>query len=205
KQLRRLGEQGGSGYSTAFSPDGKTLATAATKIQLWDLATGKELRRMEGHGPWVFALVFSPDGRMLASAGSDEDIRLWEVATGQERRRFRGHRGGYDRIHCLAFSPDGKVLASAGEGTTILLWGVTRPSPADNRRGPGLTPEELNAAWTSLAGTDASQAYEAMCRLVQSPGKSLPFLGIRLKPVPRADSKQIARLIRDLESKQFAT
>jgi WD40 repeat protein len=204
KQLRRLGEQGGSGFSAAFSPDGKTLATADTKIQLWDLATGKELRRMEGHEPWVFALVFSPDARMLASAGSDEDIRLWEVATGQERRRFRGHRGGYDRIRCLAFSPDGKVLASGGEDTTILLWGVTRPTSADNRRGPDLTSEELTAAWTSLAGTDTSQAYEAMCRLMQSPGKSLPFLGTRLKPVPRADPKQITRLIRDLESKRFA-
>jgi tRNA A-37 threonylcarbamoyl transferase component Bud32 len=63
----------------AFSPDGKTLASAAgfgeSDIRLWDVASGKEIGRLEGHQSWVGSLVFWPDGKKLASSSADQTIR----------------------------------------------------------------------------------------------------------------------------------
>src|SRR5262249_39269018 len=60
--------QGGDILFIAFSPDGKTLASAGRGgLRLWDVATGKEIRRFEGHRAEVYCVAFSPDGKTLAS------------------------------------------------------------------------------------------------------------------------------------------
>jgi WD40 repeat protein len=116
----------------AFSPDGKTLATADNEgvIRQWETSTGKERLQMkigpgEAQGPFaVCSLAWSPDGRTLASAGGGHVIRLWESATGKLRRRLEGHT---DTVWSLAFARDGRRLASAGADGTVRLWTLTAP------------------------------------------------------------------------------
>src|SRR5687768_10228999 len=109
----------GSSWSPpAFSPDGKTLASARggdNSIAFWDVASGKEVRRLVvGEGtPW--GIAYAPDGKAFYAHVGDV-IREWDAATFKERRRFPGLG-----FRALAVSPDGKWLAVGGGGK-VLLW-----------------------------------------------------------------------------------
>jgi WD40 repeat protein len=112
-----------------FSPDGKTLATATSRISdegehdgrihLWDLSTLQIREALQGHTDEVLSVAFSPNGDTLASCGRDRIIRLWDPDTGQERANLYGHK---DWIKCLEFSHDGNYLVSAGEDSEIKIW-----------------------------------------------------------------------------------
>jgi WD40 repeat protein len=69
----------GGATAGAFSPDGKTLATALPDgtIQLWDAATWKLKGELRGHRDRVSVLAFTPDGRLL-SGGQDTTILAWD-------------------------------------------------------------------------------------------------------------------------------
>ena len=91
----------------AFSPDGKTVASASYDgtVRLWDTATGAALQALEGHTSRVTAVAFSPDGKMVASASYDETVRLWDAATGAALLTLENYLVQY-----LVFSRDGSLL-----------------------------------------------------------------------------------------------
>jgi WD40 repeat protein len=115
-------------YSLAFSPDGKTLASAGfdNVVKLWDFsAGGEEVRTLTGHAGPVYCVAFSPDGKILASSSADQTIRFWNPSDGKLIRELKGHTGIVDSV---AFSPDGKFLASGSADKTVRLW-----NPADGK------------------------------------------------------------------------
>jgi WD40 repeat protein len=186
----------------AFSPDGTTVAGGRGPT-LWDARTGRVIRRLAGPDLEPMAVSYSPDARMLASAAVNGDIRLLEVATGKERRRFRCGLGPDAWATCLAFSPDGRLMASAGHDTAVLLWAVTGLPEASDARPAALSDKELATVWGSIADTDASRSYEAMCQLISSPAQAVPFIKDRLSPAPDTNSKKIAQLVKDLDAEEF--
>ena len=44
--------------SVAFSPDGKTLASAGGELSLWDVVTGQHKGTLTGHTYWINSVVF---------------------------------------------------------------------------------------------------------------------------------------------------
>jgi WD40 repeat protein len=67
----------------AFSPDGKTIASASSDrtVRRWDTRTGQPIGQpLTGHTGPVKAIAFSPDGTMIASANMDRTVRLWPVS-----------------------------------------------------------------------------------------------------------------------------
>jgi WD40 repeat protein len=108
----------------AFSPNGRTLATADDdgRVQLWDILSRRPLgRQLQADRYGVSSVAFSPDGRTLASAGFGS-VRLWDVPTQRPiGQPLRGHNG---LVWNVAFSPDGRTLASAGNDRTVRFWDV---------------------------------------------------------------------------------
>ena len=103
----------------AFSPDGKTVASAGESLKLWDVGSGREIYTFTEHVADVECLAFSPDGKTLATGTTGEGVILWDVAT----RRKSASLSTKEWVLSVAFSLDGKTLASQG-GTVLELWDV---------------------------------------------------------------------------------
>jgi uncharacterized caspase-like protein len=92
---------------------------AVGRVQLWDVASGREIAAIKGHGRGVSKVAFSRDGKLLASGGTDSTIKLWDVSTQKELVTLTGHTAP---IESMDFSPDGRLLASASDDGGTFIW-----------------------------------------------------------------------------------
>src|ERR1041384_5870997 len=70
---------------------------AVGRVQLWDVASGREIGAISGHGRGVSKVAFSRDGKLLASGGTDSTIKIWDVATQKELRTLTGYTAPIER------------------------------------------------------------------------------------------------------------
>jgi WD40 repeat protein len=105
--------------SSAFSPDGKTIAIGSREgtIWLWNVETGQVLLSLKGQSE-VNAVAFSPDGKLLASGAQNGTLSLWDVATDRLLRALSMY------TDFITFSPDGRMLVLGSDNGTLRLWGV---------------------------------------------------------------------------------
>jgi WD40 repeat protein len=210
KELRKFGGPTTPVESVVFSPDGKLLAAAARggTTRVWRLAADDPPMSVgTGQTSHLWGVAFSADGRLLVTAtrgpgAVNSALRLWDVATGKERLRLVGNQ---DTAKGLCFSADGRVLASGGGDGTVLLWDVTGRVEKGKFVTADLTPPALESEWTDLLGGDGTKVHRAVWALAAAPKQALPMLREVLKPVPPADAKRIAQLLKDLDADDFDT
>jgi RNA polymerase sigma factor (sigma-70 family) len=153
-----------SWFVTAFSPDGKMLATCDGDISLWDTATGNRLREIECRVVGNSPALFSPDGKVLAVTENGANIHLFDSATGKLLRRLPGEGRG------CAFSPDGKrFVTSAGKGGAVRLWDTADWRPVALLRGH---PDFVHSAAFTPDGTLVTVGWaNHVCRWDLATGK----------------------------------
>jgi hypothetical protein len=99
----------------AFSPDGKTLATAGkTGLRFRDAETGEPIRAPVPSAA-CRSLAYSPDGRLLATGDWDGKVVVWDLGTGTERWHA-WLRGPW------RFRPVPVLCGVAGIGFLVLVW-----------------------------------------------------------------------------------
>jgi WD40 repeat protein len=138
--IARLGtirlRPGSSGVCTAFSPDGKILATGEEKLRFWDVTSGKEIRciSMPTYVYDILSVEFSPDGKLFAVNGDNlypisrppwdqTTIYIGEVATGKILHSLKIDMVG---VWVIRFSADSKHIAAfASRSLELHLWDAT--------------------------------------------------------------------------------
>jgi eukaryotic-like serine/threonine-protein kinase len=83
KRWRRLA---GGGGEVAFSPDGRTLATADWdhNIRLWHPDIEQDVAVLTGHTDLIWDLAFGAQGNALLSGSGDGTLRLWRAPSFKE-------------------------------------------------------------------------------------------------------------------------
>jgi WD40 repeat protein len=119
----------------AFSPDGRTLASADDRGRLVFWTVGDDGRAaplgepVRAHDGDVTSLAFDPGGRWLYSGGLDRRVRRWDLAGRKQSGRTLET---VQRVMSVAVSADGKSLAAGMTGGLIALWDLERMVPVSS-------------------------------------------------------------------------
>lgn len=151
----------GAVSSTAFSPDGHTLAVGSADgtVQVWDMPTHRPIGQPLKHEDSVDSMAFSPDGHTLAVADVKGVVQLWDTPTHQP---IGDSFHTTDFVWSMVFSPDGRTLTCAGEDDTVGTWDVTTHQPTGSFP---TTPTLLGMVFSPDGRTLASNDTDGTLRL----------------------------------------
>lgn len=139
----------------AFSPDGKTIATANGKrVLVWNVSTGKVIHTLK-HKQDIRTASFSPDSQIIVTSG-EEGAYVWNAVKGRKIHIIEGN--------LEAFSPNSQMVVTYGDGW-VRVWDITTKQFIDSIAGDwaGLSPDRRTFVIydESDTGTQSFQVYNS--------------------------------------------
>lgn len=116
-------EQSGAVTTLCMTADARLLAAGyATKIDIFEVATGKTMRTLP-HAGRIVSLSFSPDGHFLVALGENNDKYIWETSSGEKLATLVNLGGALSSrgSDWLVVTPDGLFDGSPAAWKQI-LW-----------------------------------------------------------------------------------
>jgi WD40 repeat protein/serine/threonine protein kinase len=118
----------GIGRNLAFGPDGSWLVVGtqpvnsqSTRLQVWDVATGRSGGSLAQSDEIVLSLAVSPDGTRIATSGLGR-VAVLDGVSGRELASWPASRA-WDEKRALTYSPDGRRLVATGDDLTVIdVW-----------------------------------------------------------------------------------
>lgn len=109
-----------------FTPDGKTLISAAEVIKLWEVATGKEVATLMKNEGSPRNVAWMPDGKTLIAITASAAPEMYRI---DPRSREAGSpiTGLKRTFDAVDISPDGKTLAGVDfNSQKLTLWDLEK-------------------------------------------------------------------------------
>lgn len=127
KPPRQIAKQDRGLWSVEFDAKNERLVVGGfgSKINIYDIATGKIDREITCQCVDMRASTLSPNGKQIAAGGRSGKIRIWDTNDGTTLRDLNAHQ---NRLRAVLFSNDGRSLVSAGEDRAIRVWDVATGS-----------------------------------------------------------------------------
>ena len=106
--------------SICFSSDGQTLITGGgnSRIDLWDVTTGRLLRTFDEQTGAVNSIVYSPTEDRFITGTEDGTVRIWDPEHGLMLTIEASTEG----ISCVDINPAGDRIAASSNAGTLFLW-----------------------------------------------------------------------------------
>lgn len=148
-------------YALAVSSDGTLLATADTRIRIWNTASWENVSTLNSSG-FMFGLNFSKDAKSLLSSNSEASVDIWDVPSQKQRLTFSlpaEIQAGAGEVRSLAISPNGNQLATVD--------GESQAHLRDRRTGKILRSLDANNTVNAVAfspnGQTLASAGDSLC------------------------------------------